>query len=410
VEAPAVKDLYFDCVNYDDAFTIAVGVDDNFTRSYAPLQKSFAEYIGSFKPGTAKCDDCDSSVTCTEVAEGLVQSIRQDNAPTLGEVRYPDYRHPDLELPFEIVTIKPVSEVYCIAFSAPASECEECNQVSAITEVTVGGVTTQLVGTTVPGDATQTSRLQLESVVDQINDALGTAGHAYLTGNTATPCCPLQLHVNRDTDGTFEISDGTTALTATESYNPFGVGQVGEGFTCGIRVIAAPITGSASCYIEKPLAFYGRDVRIQARGEGFIDTKEVTVQNMELPGQFGTLIQYMELYQTRGGSGRTYSAGYNGGTWTGVPRSDSRIVAAPTADANSDYCSYYIRSRQDFYNPGTVGGKKDTFLIDSYIHVPSGSATTIAALEPFLDKWATLSTSCMDTPTVSCTPLGTTCA
>ncbi len=404
---PAVRDFYFDCVSCDETYTIAVGVDDNFTRSFAPLQKSYAEYFGSYVPDCTTCDGCDTEVDCKDIVHGLVESIRGDRGVMIGDKPYPDYRKPDLCPPFHITAICPVSRVYCLSFTDPDSECEKCETVSAITEVTIGGTAYPLVGTVLPDDTSQTARVQLQSVVDQINqlfdDNLGLdMGRAYLTGVNASSCCPLQLHVNTS-DDTFAI----TGLTPAEDYNPFDVGQPGEGFSCGIRVIAAPIEGDCSCYIDKAAAFYGANIRIEARGDGFQDSKEVAVQNMELPGQFGRLIQWMEVAQDRGGSGRNYSAGHQGGTFLGVPRDDSRYVASYMAECEEDYCSYYIRSREHIRNQAS--GKPDSFLIDSYIHVPSGDDVTQTAVEEFLTLWADLSITCADEPVISCTPLDPSC-
>lgn len=405
-----VKDLYFDCVNCDDAYTVELGVRDNFTQSYAPKMKDYANWYASYTPNCKNCNDCDGTTTCDEVVDGLMDNLLQPNGRTLPNGKpYPDYVHPKDDFPFDVHKVYTRSLVYCLSFEAPASECVSCNQLTAFDNVTIGGVAIDLTGVVTPTDNTAIFRSQLEQVTAIINDAIAADdavnGRAYITGVNYNTCCPLQLHINTD-DATLAIVDNALATLVPIETNPFDVGQPGEGFTCGIRIIAAPLSGSCETLITKPLAMYGRKVSIRAIGDGFKDSREADIQKMEFPGQFGTLIQYQELTQDRGGSGRGYSGGNQVGTWLGGPRADSKVRNAITAKCGADYCSYYVRSRVHFINQFD---QQDSKIMDSFVHVESDATTANAEIKAFLDKLASLSTACRDVPEIQCTPLATTC-
>jgi hypothetical protein len=298
-----------------------------------------------------------------------------------------------------------------------------------MSQVTVGGVVVPLLGTLNPADNTQTLRAQLESVADQINEAFAAdptvgkhGGHAFITGNSFSNCCPVQLHVNT-CDATFAISDGTTPLVPTKDYNPFtthgaltidptcqdctSTPQTRQ-FSCGIRVIAAPLKGDCGCYLEKPLAFYGRTIGITPVGDGWKKNyfKVEKIQKMTFPAGFGAWIQYLEYRQPAGGKGRDYSWSNNNQGWLNLPDSRSRVVNAVTADCAKDYCSYRMVTE---YEKENHMEKRDYGNVYSHVHIPSGDSATLAAFDAFLVSLTALSPGCPTVTTVSCNPLAIPC-
>lgn len=408
---PAVQDFFFDCVSCDETYGIEIGVRDNFTQSYTKTQKDYIDYVAAYVPNCKNCNDCDGTVTCDEVVDGLLDNLLQPNGLVLPNgLPYPDYVNFKDDLPFDVHKLYNRELTYCLSFAAPASDCEGCNQLTAFANITIGGVEIDLTDIVTPTDDTVLFKAQLEQVVAVINDGFDASttvkGKAYITGVNYNTCCPMQLHVNtNDADFAINVNDGglPVLLAPKVDKDPF----TDTGFTCGIRVIAAPLSGDCECLITKPLAMYGRKVRIQALEGGFKDSKSVDIQKMEFPGQFGTLIQYQELTQDLGGSGRNYSAGNQVGTWLGGPRADAKVRNAITAKCDKDYCSYYVRSRSHYLNQAD---QQDSRVIDSFIHVESDATTANAEIKAFLDKWATLSTSCIDVPEIQCTPLSVSCA
>jgi len=423
---PEVVDFYFDCIDCDHAYTLSVGVDDNRNRSYAPFMKSEAEYFVSTQVDCNSCDNCPQEATCGDLVCDLVDRMNGDIAQ---KFNYPDYKGWERDLPYRAVKLHDRSLIYCLAPQNDETGCENCYAFDAISKIIVDSVTIDLVGTVDPADSTQTLRTQLQSVADQINEAFENgpgrhAGHAYITGNSYGKCCPIQLHVNT-CDTTFQIrntaDDGN--LTPSKEYNPLtthgtltqdptcldcGAQESTTQFECGIRVISAPLSGDCSCYLEKPLAFYGRKVNIYPSGEGWANKhwKVEKIQKMELPSGFGSWIQYQEYRQPAGGSGRDYSWSNNNEGWLNLPDSRSRVNNAITADCETDYCTYHLTSR---YPKTNVLERRDYGPVFSHVHIPADDTVTKTAFENFLVALAALSPGCPPVEAVTCDPLVQAC-
>lgn len=420
---PDVVDFYFDCIDCDETYTVKVGVDDNLTRSFAPYMASEAEYFVSATPDCTSCDNCPQEATCSDIVCELVDRLNDD---LRSNFNYPDYKGINKELPYRAVKLHDRSLIYCLSPQQEAEGCENCYAFDGISKIVVDSVTVDLVGTLDPSDNTQTLRAQLQSVADQINDAFEAgpgrhAGHAFLTGNEFGKCCPLQLHVNT-CDDTFQIrntaDDGN--LAPAKEYNPLtthGSLQIDPNcqdcdsqattrqFECGIRVIAAPIDAMESCYLQKPLAWYGRKVNIYPVGEGWTNRywKVENIQKGQVPAGFGSWIQFQEYRdQAPGGSGRDYSWSNNHSGWLNLPDARSRVVNAITADASKDYCSYHLISH---YPKTNALSRKDYGRVYSHIHIPSTDTTTKTAFENFLVALTALSPGCPPVESVTCEPL-----
>lgn len=428
---PNVEDFYFGCVGCGETYTLMVGVDDNRTRSFAPILKR-QEYIASTTPDCNSCDDCPQEATCDEIVCDLVDRLN-------GEVdmgKYPDYKPVQQpELPYRAVKIHDNSQIYCLS---PISDdsCENCTTFDAIRTAVFRpdgegspAIVVPLVGVTNPGDNTQALRTQLQSVADQINEAFAThigrhGGNAYITGNSYGTCCPLQLHINscRRLDlyaESFTVLDEEEAITPSSSYNPFtehanltlqgkcyecGTEDTTRSFTCGIRFIAQPLAGDCNCYVEKPLQMYNRKLTITPVGDGWKHQqwKTETVQEMTMPAGFGSWIQYQELRQPVGGEGRNYSWSNNNDGWLNLPDKNSRVNNAVTAVCGKDYCSYNLVSQ---YPKQLANSARSTGSVYSHVHIPSDDNVTLAAFETFLTALIAFSPDCSPVESVSCSPV-----
>lgn len=437
---PEVVDFFFDCVHCGEDYTLEVAVDDNFTRSYAPLYRSAAKYWSTVTPDCNTCDGCPPEPTCDEIVCRLVDSINDDVELKLLDKSYPDWNRQGVELPFKAVKIHDRALVYCLAGTV-AEDCENCEGIlPAITHIRVTDAaaepqTVALTGTTYTiGTDTVTLKAQLQHVADQINMAFEAAGnrhggYAYITGNDQSPCCSVQLHVNT-CDADFEIASGIDftpdtgdIIVPTSETNPFtehgsitltpdcedcSAEDATRDFTCGIRFIAAPLSGDCSCYVDKPLQFYGRTLEVTPVGEGWTHRhwKTEKVQKLELPAGFGSYIQWLEYKQSIGGQGRNYAWSNNNQGFFNLPDKKSRVNNAYTAECGVDYCSYKLASEQPYTNHN---GKHDLGRIDSYVHVPSGDSTTLAAWENFLDALIALAPGCPALAEVACTTIEYSC-
>ncbi len=410
---PPVFDFYGNCFSCDETYTINAAVRNNFTESHTKARVDYAYFQGSYKPNCKTCEGCDSDVDIDAIADGLIESVMQAQPLTLNGLPYPDWIEPTLEKPFgmhRLYNVANSSKTYCLSYNAPASDCVGCNQLESFTRAVVGSVDIDLSDLVTPADNTAIFRAQLRTMAAFINQAFAddatVDGHAYVTGVTANSCCPMQLHVSTN-DPTFAIHDSAdAAITPVNEYNPFDTGQDGEGYTLGLRIIGAEITGDCSCVIDKPLASYMSNVKIEGVEWPGDTPKQVLKQKTEHPAGFGTLVQYDEYSQDVGGEGRSYSRGYQGETSFGGLRSGSRAAEATTADCNKDYCRYYIRSI--FHGPN-IQGRDEHVRINSWINVESDATAANTSIKALLDAWVPLATSCQDPVNTTCTPLSTTC-
>lgn len=217
------------------------------------------------------------------------------------------------------------------------------------------------------------------TVVVTANTA-GTAGNAYATTDTLTNASWADV----------TLTGGVAAAASVDTE-----------YDCGIRVIAERIKGDCSCYINQPLAFYGRKITINPIGDAWRNKpwKVVEVQEMELPAGFGAWIQWLELQNEPGGRGRNYSRSNNLRGTFNLPDKKSRMVKAVTADCKENYCSYYLKSKLD---TNQLSGKTGELTIHSTIHIPAGDSTTIAAWEAFETALLALNPQCKSLTSVAC--------
>lgn len=412
--APQVIDFYFDCTKCDETYSVMVEIDDNRTRSFSPFNKSWSEFVGSVVTNCYSCSDCPVEHNCREVACKLADALNNDFDLKVGTAGYPDWKGHGLPRPFFSTRLHANSYTYCLTPQTTEGACENCTHYSAIASAFVNGVQHDFVGTVNPNDNTQTLRGQLDSIVLQLNEAFATeygagahAGSAYLTGSY-TDCCDMQIHVNT-CDENFELRDEADAeITPTTEENPFeeygtytpdpncidcGEASSEVAYTCGVRTIIERVSGDCNCFVDKPLAFYGRRARVNPIGDGFKGKpwRVVEVQPMVLPSGFGSWIQWLELQDEIGGRGRTHSRINDNKGWQNLPDSKSRVRKAVTARCDTDYCSYYLRLLTEKIR---IDNEYGTLTIHSNVHIPNGDGTTITAWEALFNKIIELNPSC----------------
>lgn len=428
--SPSVEDFYFGCIKCDQTYTVNVGVIDNQSMSYTKYNNHEINFSGSYTTNCDTCDDCPTGPpSCDEVVCGLVDRLNGEVDLSLGGDPYPDYKAYEPDRPFRVVKLHNLpnsSKVYCLKpVTVDNCSCKKCNGFDAVVSATIFGETIEFKGNLDPSSSAHTMRHQLQSIVDQINEAFVTikgrhAGHAYLTGGSENiiNCCPTQIHVNT-CDPDFAI-DG---LTPAEEYNPFDRYACSKmepvcqdcdskddvrNFSCGLRVISAPIKGDCNCYLTKPLSFYGRKVRFNVAGcgwtEGYYTMK--TVQRMEQPRNFGTHIQWQEMQQTPGGKGRKWKRGSTKQGIFQLPSKDSRVVNAPTAVCGQDYCSFYAEWTE--WRKDDNLRKCDEYM--GYIHVPTCDKATMKCIEDFYAKVAEFNPECNLVEAPVCKGLDCTCS
>lgn len=229
---------------------------------------------------------------------------------------------------------------------------------------------------------------------------------------TATDGAGTTVVITAKVDGT---AGNSIATTETLTNGSFGAATLENGaagslgtstFPCGIRVIAEQLKGGCGCFVNLPLANYGRKLSINPFGDGWKGKpwRAVEVQAMELPAGFGSWIQWLEYQNEPGGQGKIFSRSNIAKGNMNLPDSKSRVRNASTADCEKDYCSYYLKS---FIEKKKLNGEYGVLTIHSNVHIPNGDSTTVTAWETFLTNLIGFNPSCKTLTVLNCdTALG----
>lgn len=258
----------------------------------------------------------------------------------------------------------------------------------------------------------------IDNLVSAINlsTGAGTKYAASMTLNTqvtASEGTGLTMVVVAKTPGVAGNSIGTTDTVADASWGAAtllggadGAAAATTQYTCGIRVIAEQIKGDCDCFMDKPLAFYGRKIDILPFGDSWTHGywKTTEVQAMELPAGFGAFIQWLEYQTLPEGRGRRYDRSNTNKGWANLPGNKARIKNAVTARCDKNYCSYYLKS---FVDNIKLDKRRGVTTVHSNLHIPSTDSTTITAWEDFLTALIALNPNCKSLTVVNCdTDLG----
>lgn len=387
-----VHDLLFDCIYPEEAHSVVVTVEDDFTQNTYPYNRA-EEYTFTVILGEEGCVGCDDTRTCKEIACKFEQAFNGDleDDPTKQSVFV---RGQVANYPFQLVRLFDSSSVFCL--TKTSDTCGDCNTVDAITGITIGEEDPIVFTNTVnPADETTTLQAQLWSVVDQINDALDGNGTAVLTGNTGA-CCDLQLEINTCLDFVLQGADdpenpGTPLdLVPCSTSNPLA--PVSQGYTCkncdqapadktyscGLRVIANRVDLDCNCQYpaNPPLGYLSRKVKIEAYA-GFPKgaTFSRKVQEATFPEGLGYQAQWDEYTQDFGGSGRDYLPyNFNRGPLD-LPNKNSRMANAVTADCKDTYCTIALVHRLP-HSDDSVKGELNLTKMYTKVYIPTSATTT----------------------------------
>lgn len=247
--APQILDFYFDCTACDETYSVEVTVDDNMTRSFAPWNKSYQQFIGTIVTKCSSCDDCPVEHNCSEVACKLADALNENLDFKVGNKLYPDWKGSGVPRPYFATRLHPTSLTYCFAPQSEAEGCTSCTYVAGVKGITIRDTQYNFTGNLQPGSTTQTLTAQLASISDQINEFFKTeygdkahAGSSYTSGSYSD-CCAIQLHINT-VDANFTLRDVRDGeIVPVTSNNPFTVyGTVTNDPSC----IDSTDTGSAA--------------------------------------------------------------------------------------------------------------------------------------------------------------------
>lgn len=427
---PQILAAYLDCVKCWETYAVQFRYSDNRTRSFGLTRADQNEITAAVSPECCDCDDCPQEANCEEVICKLVDSLNNEFDYTLnnGE-RYPDKKADYRDIPYRAVRLHENWNTYCIDPIRSECDCEGCVATDAIVEATIGGEVVTFSGNLNPADNSQTFLAQLKNIAHQIECAFDSnigqhSGFAYVTGGGPDNCCPYQLHIVT-CDDDFELrGEGGTVIDPCDAINPYPEFQ--DRITCvdcdsspaqpvvpncGLAVIIEQPELDCDCFIEKPLAWYGRTGELTFIKD--LDSCTPIVKATELleprfPQNFGAWVRWLEYSQETGGKGRQYRDVNARQGWLGLPDSVSRARNAITfSDCNKSYCTYYLGHASERRPVIDRVTSKSAVInrLSSYIHIPSDDANTLAAWEAFYNELLQIgSTTCNILGPVSCLP------
>jgi hypothetical protein len=204
-------------------------------------------------------------------------------------------------------------------------------------------------------------------------------------------CCPTQIHVATcaeefvltDTEGTVDECEGAINIfpdfvkegeckecgTAPATWTP----------SCGVAIIADQDEDDCDCYMNFVPTFLGRHITIDVVSEGKVAkySRTATLQDGQLPANFGAQVQQMEYRQIAGGGGYDFSDGNNPSGPFGLPGKNTKIKNAVTADCKKSYCLTYLNTRLE--REYGLAGSPINRIIHGYVAIPQNDTTTLTA-------------------------------
>lgn len=418
--AVEISRFFFGCVDCHETLSLQVRIDDNHTRSFGPMHKSYEEFIATVTNDCCSCSDCEEGYDCQKVVCNLVDQLNGD----IYKDDYPDWKAKvGVQGDFRAIPLFNQADsrkVFCFDFVD--TDCEDCHHLEAVDVVTIGGVEIPLTGTTNPADSTQTLYGQLKRLQNQVRKLLkenSVAGDVYVTRGPGG-CCPVTL-ISSVCDPTFALGTTGSPITPCEEINPFQAWPQNEtcltcpattpaddNFSCGLEVIGGPLDLPCDpCNITRPLATYFRTVDVNPIGEGWKcgATKVHKVQTIEIPQNFGAMVQYMEYKQDVGGGGRKYRGTNqyrrNGGVIMRPDGTSRASAAISNSDCTTSYCSYHLLHQAPHMEYGFDGTVNPVPYRGSF-YVPQKDDVTRASLEEFFQSIIDLVPGCHGLAGVTC--------
>jgi hypothetical protein len=388
---PKVLDIYFCSAKCGETVSITLEVDTPLLRSYMPNDER-QKYTFSATPDCG-CETCDGEVNMDDVVCQLVDKING----TFRRARFDQFfggnEKGDLIQPFKaakLFTGATTFKEYCL--SPESTACQNCVEIDAITGATVKGVAVDFVGTTI--SAEKTAMNQIDSVVEQLHEALQVVGGSAYIERGEGACCPIKLHVNT-CDTTFALKGEAGAVIAPCSEgNPFqAVPNASQGcvncdpaatttttYSHGLRVFLDPIDLNIDDLHGYPPDTFYKDLHQNVRlagqkGFGCCPAVEYVVQEQVLSEGLGYVFVSREIGQHNGGLGRQYLYDTPRTTLHGLPEKGTAYTST-TIDAATSYNVYNMRLKRTGDDNQVSGAPVRTYTEDYALLIPQSDTTT----------------------------------
>lgn len=412
VEAPAcgvadIWDFYIDeSISCNENFSITITVDDDDTRNLFPWNKK-ETYTYSVDTRDCACTDCASGFDAFKLACKLRDQINNQGYNALPVNKKGIFKNiPAYSKKFTASLLYPGSTssvVYCINPVA-GSDCDRC--IDADVHIRSMKFDTDTVVTftgtsNAAGDATLIEKL--DTIVAQINAALGDNGSAYITKGVGG-CCPWRLEINScygdvtlhsNLLGTSPIADcaGPESPFSTVTIAntcPNCAADDTKVFTAGLRIaaVAQNFKCDPMAAVPNPVEGIGLRKLEVFPTKGFSCGKSYVYhkQTASHPENLGYHFQWQEFTSNNGGMGRDHENFVRKGYGPlGLPLGIGRESAVSTVCKES-YCSYAIEHAIP-YRDQTVYGNPVNPRGTTVVLIPSGDTTTQTEFEAIINNY-----------------------
>lgn len=404
---PDIWDLYIDStIKCGDTFSVTVTVRDDDTLNLFPWNKR-ETYTYSVDTSDCGCTDCETGFDAAKLACKIRDQVNNHGYNELPVTSKAYFRNiPASSTKFTAHVLYGgvnSNKVYCIN-PVPGTECEKCLDADVLIKsfkFDTDNITVFTNTDNVAGDATLIEKL--DSIVKQINLALGVNGSAAITKSTGG-CCPWRIEINSCFTDAALYSDvgATSALTAcvlaNDPFDPVTITSTCgtcaadevKNYTAGVRFIAAPVelVCAPNAPAPNPVSGIGlRELQVfPTRGFNCGKSYVRHTQSAGIPENLGYHFQWKDFASSNGGRGRTHEPFVRQGYGPfGLPlgRGPEGAVAPVCKES---YCSYTIEHAIP-YRDQTVYGTQVHPRGTTIVLIPSGDTTTRTEFEAILNAY-----------------------
>lgn len=403
---PDIWDLYIDStITCNSEFSVTITVRDDDTLNLYPWNKR-ETYTYTVDTKDCACSDCATGFDAAKLACKIRDQINNQGYNELPVTSKAYFRNiPNSSTKFTAHVLYGgvnSNKVYCInPVSGTCDDCLDADVLIRSFKFDTDNITVFTNMENAGGTATLIEKL--ESIVKQMNDALGVNGSVALTKSTGD-CCPWRIEINSCfTDAALYSNAGASvALTAcTLANDPFDTVTIAttcgacsadetKDFTAGVRIIATGVSLNCDPMAPAPNPVSGiglRELQVFPT-KGFDCGKSFVVhfQDATLPDNLGYHFQWKDFASANGGRGRGHEPFVRQGYGPlGLPlgRGPEGAVAPVCKES---YCSYTIEHAIP-YRDQTVYGNSVHPRGTTVVLIPSGDTTTRTEFEAIINTY-----------------------
>lgn len=374
-----IVDVGIGCVEKGKSYSLTIEVrNEEYERLYDQY-RGYERFTETVEFGYDQCDDCDTTLSCKEVACALANKFNgkdknyslKKNISLLKRVR----EHQGKDKPFHVYPLHENDYEFC--FTTASTACVGCNSISAIGGMTIDGVEHTFIGTTDGAEDPVTSVAQVAKIVKLMNTLLGDKGYALDASTFAgsgKPCCDgVKILVNACVPVTLLDHEGEEIDACSTGLPTYNVTTYGECGSCGtsttttpcayLRVVPKPIKLDKFC--DRPDSWQKTlytDIRVSTsyNHNNFGFFREFVKQDYKIPRGLVYDVQH-EIIKQDTSLNEPFSWGYDEFTGT--------------------YKNFYPGSRTPAMGKGIFNGcdSYDTVCIYNFEHDGATKDTNVAA-------------------------------